>query len=109
MELETLKAYVKTNLANGYIRLSKSLPGALIFFERKLDRSLHLCVNYKGSNNLIFKNRYLLLLVRKLLDRLGRAKQFIQPNFTSAYHQIRIRKGDEWKTAFKTPYSHFKY
>ena len=48
-------------------------------------------------------------LIGKLLDRLGRAKEFIQLEFTSAYHRIRIRKGDEWKTAFRSRFGHFKY
>ena len=46
VELETLKTYIKTNLANGFIRPSKSFAGALILFDRKLDRSLRLCINY---------------------------------------------------------------
>ena len=40
---------------------------------------------------------------------MGRAKQFTQLDLTSAYHQMRIREGDEWKTAFRTRYSHFEY
>ena len=35
VELETLKAYIETNLANGFIRPSKSSAGALILFNRK--------------------------------------------------------------------------
>ena len=46
VELETLKAYIETNLANEFIRLSKSLTGAPIFFDRKLNGSLRLCVYY---------------------------------------------------------------
>ena len=46
VELETLKAYIETNLANGFIRPSKSLAGAPILFDRKSDGSLRLCVNY---------------------------------------------------------------
>ena len=40
VDLETLKTYIKTNLANGFIWLSKSPAEALIFFDRKPDRSL---------------------------------------------------------------------
>ena len=40
VELETLKAYIKTNLANGFIRPSKSPAGALILFDWKSDGSL---------------------------------------------------------------------
>ena len=33
VELETLKTFIKTNLANSFIRPSKSFIGALIFFD----------------------------------------------------------------------------
>ena len=109
VKLETLKTYIKTNLANGIIRPSKSPAGAPILFDRKSDGSLRLCVDYRGLNNLTIKNRYPLPLIGESLDRLGRAKQFTQLDLTSAYHQMRIRKGDKWKTTFKTQYGHFKY
>ena len=48
-------------------------------------------------------------LIGKFLDRLGRTKRFTQLDLTIAYHQMRIREGDEWKTAFRTRYGHFKY
>ena len=109
MELETLKAYIETNLANGLIRPSKSPAGAPILFDRKSDGSLRLCVDYRGLNNLTIKNRYPLPLIGESLDRLGRAKRFTQLDLTSAYHRMRIREGDEWKTAFRTRYGHFEY
>ena len=102
VELETLKAYIETNLANGFIRPSKSPAGAPILFDRKSDGSLRLCVDYRGLNNLTIKNRYPLPLIGESLDRLGRAKQFTQLDLTSAYHRMKIREGDKWKTAFKT-------
>ena len=40
---------------------------------------------------------------------MDRAKQFIQLDLISVYHQMRIKEGNKWKTAFKTQYSHFKY
>ena len=109
VELETLKTYIKINLANGFIWPSKSPAGALILFDKKPDGSLRLCVNYRGFNNLTIKNQYPLPLIGESLDWLGRAKQFTQLDLTNAYHRMRIREGDEWKTAFRTRYGHFEY
>ena len=95
VELETLKAYIKINLVNGFIRPSKSPVSTSILFDQKSDGFLRLCVNYQDLNNFIIKNRYLLQLIGESLDKLGRAKQFTQLDLTCAYHQIRIRKGDK--------------
>ena len=46
MELEILKTYIKKNLANSFIRLSKFSIGAPIFLKKELDGSFRLCVNY---------------------------------------------------------------
>ena len=45
VELETLKTYIKTNLANGFIRPLKSPAGAPILFVYKPNGSLQLCVD----------------------------------------------------------------
>ena len=95
VELETLKMYIETNLANGFIRLSKSFAEAPIFLDRKPDISFRLCVNYWGLNNIIIKNQYPLLLIGKLLDWLGRTRRFIQLDFTNTYHRIQICENDK--------------
>ena len=56
IELEILKTYIKTNLANSFIWPSKFLTRVLILFDKKLDRNLYLCVNYQDFNNIIIKN-----------------------------------------------------
>ena len=68
VELETLKTYIKTNLANDFMRLSKSPISAPILFDRKLDGSFRLCVDYWGLNNIIIKNQYPLSLINESLD-----------------------------------------
>ena len=102
VELEIFKTYIETNLANGFIRASKSLASAPILFVRKTNGSFCLCVNYRGLNNLMIKNQYLFPLIGESLDRLGQAKRFTQLDLTSAYHRMRIKEGDKWKTAFRT-------
>ncbi len=109
MELETLKAYIETHLKTRLIWPSKSPTNASIFFDKKPNYSFRLYMDYWGLNNLTIKNQYLFSLIGKALDCLGRAKQFTQLDLTSAYHQIKIQKGDEWKTNFCTRYGHFKY
>ena len=109
VELETLKAYIGTNLDNRFIRPSNSPAGAPILFDRKSNGSLWLCVDYQGLNNLTIKNWYLLPLIGELLDRLGRAKQSTQLDLTSIYYRMRIREEYERKTAFSTWYGYFEY
>ena len=58
IELKTLKAYIETNLANGFIRPFKSPANTPILFDRKSDSFLQLCINYRDFNNLTIKNWY---------------------------------------------------
>ncbi|KAG1943781.1 retrotransposable element [Pimephales promelas] len=37
------------------------------------------------------------------------ARVFTKLDLRNAYHLVRIREGDEWKTAFNTPLGHFEY
>ena len=46
VELEMLKIYIETNLANSFIRPSKSFAKAPILFDWKPDRSLCFCMDY---------------------------------------------------------------
>ena len=77
VELETLKTYIKTNLTISFIRLFKFLIKAPILFDKKPNKSLRLCMNYWGLNNITIKNQYLLPLISKLLDQLSQVKRFI--------------------------------
>lgn len=61
VELGICKMYPKTNLANSFIRAYKFFAGTLIFFVRKPDCNVYICVHYRGFNNRILKNKYILL------------------------------------------------
>ena len=95
VELEMLKSYIEANLASGFIRSSKPPAGTVILFVRRKDDSFRLCVDYWELNNLTNKNRYLLLLIDELLDRVGCAKHITKLDLINPYHQMRIRKGDK--------------
>ena len=108
-ELEVLREYINENLANGFIQHSKSPAGAPIFFVKKKDGTLRMVVDYRGLNKVTVRNRYALPLISSLLERLSEAKYFTKLDLRGAYNLVRIRPGDEWKTAFRTRYGHFEY
>ena len=56
INLEILKTYIKTKLAYGFIRLSKSLAETFILFDRKPNKSFHLYMDYWDLSNLNIRN-----------------------------------------------------
>jgi hypothetical protein len=107
-ELEALKKWVDENLFKGFIRASSSPAGAPILFVKESDRSLCLCVDYRGLNEGTIKNRYPLPLLHKTLLRLQKAKYFTKLDIRGAYHLVHIVEGEEWKIAFRTHYGLFE-
>ena len=108
-ELVTLKSYLEENLSKGFIERSESPAGAPVLFVKKKDGSLRLCVDYRGLNRITVPNRCPLPLISETLDRLYGCTIFTKLDMRGAYNLLRIKKGDEWKTAFRTRYGHFQY
>ncbi len=108
-ELGVLREYIDENLKKGFIRESKSPAGYPILFAPKKDGKLRLCVDYRKLNDITIKNRYPLPNISELQDRLSRAKIFTKLDLRGAYNLIRMKEGEEWKTAFRTRYGHYEY
>ncbi len=107
-EREAMEKYISDSLAAKIIRPS-SPAGAGFFFVKKKDGSLRPCIDYRGLNNITVKNTYTLPLMSSAFERLQGASFFTKLDLRNAYHLVRIREGDEWKTAFNTPRGHFEY
>lgn len=107
-ELKELRAWIKENLSNGFIRPSKSSAGAPILFVKKKTGELRLCVDYRGLNAITKKNRLPLPLISDTLERLRGARIFTKLDLRGAYNLIRMALGDEWKAAFRTKYGSFE-
>lgn len=107
-ELLALKEWLHDNLSKGFIRASSSPAASPILFVKKSDGSLRLCMDYRALNAVTVKNRYPIPLISETLDRLSKARYFTKLDVISAFNRIRIAKGDEWKTAFRTRYGLFE-
>src|SRR5882724_3215035 len=81
----------------------------LVLFIQKKDGSLRLCVDFRGLNQISQKDRYPLPLISNLLDEPIKARIYTKIDLLHAYHLIRVTPGDEWKTAFQTPYGSFEW
>jgi hypothetical protein len=108
-EMKEMENYINENLNKGFIRHSKSPAGAPCFFVKKSDGSLRMCVDYRGLNKATIKNRYALPLISQIIPTLSKAKIFTALDLKGAYNLVRIKTGDEWKTAFRTRFGHFEY
>ena len=97
-----MDSFLEENLRIGRICLSKSPMAAPVFFIKKKDGSLWLVQDYRALNSMTVKNKYPLPLISELVSQLCRARYFTKLDVRWDFNNVRIKPGDEWKTAFRT-------
>jgi transposase InsO family protein len=110
-ELKLLKEYIDDMLAKGYLRPSKSPTSSPVIFVPKADPSDpdRPCGDYRALNEASVKDCYSLPLINEMHDRIQGAKIFTKLDLRSAFYLIRIKEGEEWKTAIRTRYGLYEY
>jgi hypothetical protein len=101
-EKNSLDEWLTEELRKGYIQKSKSPIAAPVFFIKKKDGTLRLVQDYRKLNAITVKNRYPIPRIMDLVNSLSQAKVFTKIDLRWGYNNVRIKKGDEWKTAFVT-------
>ena len=108
-KLKTLRKYLNENLRRDLIQESQSLASYPVLFVPKSGGRLRMCVDYQQLNNITVKNSYLIPLMEELMDRFQGAKWYSKFDIPGTFNQIQIKKGNEWKTAFRTRFGYYKY
>jgi hypothetical protein len=108
-ESSALEAYIEKALARGWISPSESPLGATCFYVPQPNGGLWFCIDYHRLNEITKKNAYPLPLISDLIDRISEACIYSRLNLPDTYHLVRVRKGDEWKTAFRCKFGSFQY
>ena len=101
--------YIDENLRKGFIRNSKSPAAYPVLFQKKKDGSPRFCVDYRNLNKVTKRDSYPLPLYNHFFEQVAGSTIFSKLDLKSAYNLIRIREGDEEKTAFRTKRGQFEY
>lgn len=104
-----METYINDSLSAGLIHPSSCPAGAGSFFVEKKDKTLRLCIDYQGLNNITVKNCHPLSLISSAFELLQQGTIFTKLDLCNAYHLVHIREGEEWKMAFNTPAGHYEY
>ena len=90
-------------LKSGRIQHSKSELASPTFFVAKKDGKMQMVIDYRKLNDITVKNEYPLPLIPELTNKWKGCVRFTKLDVRAGYHNIHIKKGDEWKMAFTVP------
>ena len=108
-ELAELKKQIVELLKENKIRVSDNPYGAPIFFAKKKDGQLHLCIDYRILNKNTISDSYPLPHIEELLSWLKGAQYFSRLDLRDGYFHVPIGKEDIHKTVFSCRYDTFEY
>ncbi|MBW0506771.1 hypothetical protein O181_046486 [Austropuccinia psidii MF-1] len=101
--------YISENLEKSFIMPSSSSTEATVFFIKKKDGGLCLCVDYCKLNAFTGKNRYPVATMKQLLTVFNVSTIFSKTDLQVAYNLLRIKEGDKHLTAFRAKYGYYEY
>jgi len=88
VKLLKVKKYLNENLLKKFITLSQTFYFFLVLFALKANENLRFCMNYQKLNVIFKRNRYSLLLIDEIIDKIVSCKHLTRLNIISAFNKL---------------------
>jgi hypothetical protein len=110
-EETALRTALQEGLQSGIISISQAPGGCPILFVKNPDGTLRLCVDYRSLNKLTRDTQVILPNIEDILSNISPSKNpiYSKIDLKGAFHQLRIKIGDEEKTTFVTKFGKYQY
>ncbi len=88
VKLLKVKKYLNKNLLKKFITFSQILYFSFVLFTLKANKNLQFCVNYQKLNVIFKRNKYSLLLIDEIINKIMSCKHLTKLNIISTFNKL---------------------
>jgi hypothetical protein len=104
-----IEKHVEDMLKQGIIQPSSSLFSSPVLLVKKKDGTYRFYVDFRHLNALTLKSKFPIPVFDQLMDEIGKASWYSNLDLRSGFHQILLKPGEEFKTAFQTHFGQYEF
>ncbi len=104
-----VKKYLNENLLKKFITFSQTFYFFLDLFTLKANEDFWFCVNYWKLNVIFKRNKYSLLLINEIIDKIMNCKHLTRLNIISTFNKLQMHLDNENYIIFITALEAYKY
>ncbi len=109
IKLLKVKKYLNENLSKKFITLSQTLYFFSVLFALKANEDFRFCMNYQKLNVIFKRNKYSLLLINEIIDKIVSYKHLTRLNIISTFNKLQMHLDNENYIIFITALEAYKY
>jgi len=109
VKLLKIKKYLNENLLKKFITSNQIFYFFLVLFTLKANEDLWFCMNYRKLNVIFKRNKYSLLLIDEIIEKIVSCKHLMRLNIISAFNKLQMHLDNENYITFITALEAYKY